>query len=272
MGHLKTVVLAGACALVATPASAATLRVTVESAAPINGLSLTPVFAAVHNGGFDAFTAGSPASAGVELVAEVGVNGTALTELQAADANAVAVDVAAAGNGVPPIEPGETGSTTIKVNDPTQQRFFTFLSMIIPSNDTFVGNDTATAFELFDASGVFNGPLSIAITADFIYDAGTEVNDPNDGPAFAAGQAGGAGTPENGVITQGVFDLANFAGIETATGAFLDAGAIDFANNPDFVIATLTVEQVPLPATAAMLLGGLGMFGFVARRRGGATA
>ena len=29
---------------------------------------------------------------------------------------------------------------------------------MIPSNDTFVGNDDATAFELFDATGAFIGP------------------------------------------------------------------------------------------------------------------
>ena len=94
------------------------------------------------------------------------------------------------------------------------------------------------------------------------------MNDPLDGPAFVAGQNGAAGTPENGVITQGVFDIANFAGFQTPTGVTLDAAAIDFASDPsNFVVAVLTVEQVPLPATAPLLFGGLGLFGLTALRR-----
>ena len=146
--------------------------------------------------------------------------------------------------------------------------------MIIPSNDTFIGNDDPFAFELFDATGLFLGPLVIDVTGAFIYDAGTEVNDPEDGAAFVADVDATLGMEENGVVTQGLFGLDNFAGVLTAAGFALDGDLIDFLSNPAaFSVARIEigfvpdVAPVPLPTGAWLMLSALGLGGLVARRR-----
>ena len=256
----------------AAAAEAATLRVTVTNTAAPNGFAITPVYAAVHDGSFDAFTEGEAASQGVETIAELGSVADLPAERLSADPDAVAGVVS--GPTIPPLLAGEMGSIDIAVDDPASQRFFTFLSMIVPSNDTFIGNDDPLAYELFDASGFFLGPLTIDVTGLHIYDAGTEVNDPLDGPAFVAGVDATLGTVENGVVTQGLLSLAAFAGVQTAPGFALDGDLIDFITDPAvFSVARIEIEVVPdvapipLPAGAWMLLSALGLGGLVARRR-----
>ena len=51
-----------------------------------------------------------------------------------------------------PPTPGLTGSAIFTV-DPTINPFFTFASMVVPSNDYFIGNDSPTQYQLFDAMG-----------------------------------------------------------------------------------------------------------------------
>lgn len=268
------VIAAGAAVVLAGlgAAEAATLRIAVTNTAPAGGFAITPVYAAVHDGSFDAFTEGQPASLGVETIAELGSPADLPAERLAADPDAVAGVVF--GPTIPPLLAGESGFVEINVADPAAQRFFTFLSMIVPSNDTFIGNDDPVAYELFDAAGVFKGPLSINVTGRHIYDAGTEANDPVDGPAFVAGVDATLGTDENGVVTQNLFGLAAFAGIETAAGFTLDGGLIDFLTDPDaFQVARIDIDivpdvaPIPLPAGAWLLLGALGLGGLVGRRR-----
>ena len=50
--------------------------------------------------------------------------------------------------------PGAEGSLVLSL-DPTDNRYLSFLSMVVPSNDAFIGNDDATGIELFDAMGNF---------------------------------------------------------------------------------------------------------------------
>ncbi|SEA00452.1 spondin domain-containing protein [Rubrimonas cliftonensis] len=251
-----------------TAAEAATLRISVTNTAAVGGFAITPVYAAVHDGSFDAFTAGQPASLGVETIAELGSPADLPAERLAADGDAVAGVVF--GPTIPPLLAGESSFVDIDVANRAAQRFFTFLSMVVPSNDTFIGNDDPLAYELFDVAGVFNGPLSINVTGRHIYDAGTEVNDPLEGPAFVAGVDAMLGTDENGVVTRGVFGLADFAGIETAAGFLLDGALIDFLGDPDaFQVARIDIDvaPIPLPAGAWLLIGALGLGGLVGRRR-----
>jgi hypothetical protein len=257
---------------VAAAADAATLRVTITNTAAPNGLAITPVYAAVHDGSFDAFTEGEAASQGVETIAELGSVADLPAERLAADPAAVAGVVF--GPAIPPLLAGQSGFVDIAVADPATQRFFTFLSMIVPSNDTFIGNDDPLAFELFDAAGLFLGPRTIDVTGLFVYDAGAEVNDPADGPAFVAGVDATLGTVENGVVTQGLFGLAAFAGVLTAPGFALDGDLIDFITDPAaFSVARIEIDlapdvaPIPLPAGAWMLLSALGLGGLVARHR-----
>lgn len=53
-------------------AEAATVKVSVENLGPAGGIFLTPVWVGFHDGSFDTYDLGSPASAGLERIAEDG--------------------------------------------------------------------------------------------------------------------------------------------------------------------------------------------------------
>lgn len=255
-------------------AQATTLEISITNTAQAGGFAITPVYSAFHDGAFDAFDAGSAASAGVELIAETGMTGGLPGERLAVSPDSVAVVVGAPQSGPPTIDPGETGTATINV-DGSINRYFTFLSMLVPSNDTFLGNDDPTAFTLFDGMGNFLGDRVIDVTAAFLFDAGTEVNNPLNGPAFVAMQDALAGEVENGVV-HGVESFAAFAGVQTPLG-ILDGNLIDFGNDPSrFSVATITIREVtgvvPLPASGVLGLFGLLSLGGVGALRRKARA
>lgn len=247
---------------------AATLEISITNTAQTGGFALTPFFTAFHDGSFDAFDVGGGASASVEALAEVGDASGLVADLAAQNPTAQSTVIAAPQSGPPTIDPGETSTVQIDL-DPGSQRFFSFLSMLVPSNDTFLANDDPLAYELFDLAGAFVGDFSIDLSAAALYDAGTEVNDPTGGPAFVVGQDGTAGVAENGVIHTAE-SLTGFAGIATPLG-LLDGGLIDFTGDPGaFSIARIdirAVAPVPLPAAAFLMLGALGAMGAIRRKR-----
>lgn len=266
---LKSVALAGAAGLImmATAASAASIKITVTNLQESGGLSITPLYTALHNGSFDAFDVGAPASAGLELIAETGMASGIAAQRLATDPNSAGAVIASPA-GPPPIQPGESASTRINV-DPTGPLFFTFLSMLLPSNDHFIGNDDALAYQVFGSSGEFLGDQSITVTGNQIYDAGTEANGLT-GSAFVAGQDISLSPADSSPrITQGLFDLSVFAGQTLATGDVLGSAAqIDFLTNPGaFELVRIEIAQVPLPASAPLLLAALGAIGFASRMR-----
>lgn len=229
--------------------------------------SLTPLWFGFHNGAFDSFDAGSAASASIEAIAELGDVGPITAEFSAApgipgDIQGVA---AAAGNGVPPIEPGETGVGYVTPINPSGYQYFSFLSMLVPTNDTFIGNDNPLAYRVFndddqliDENGIPVTERVITLFASDIYDSGTEVNS-GFGAAFTQGQVGTDGTDEGGVVTAGS-DLSAFLGATDVTGRLID----DPLGSAE-VLATIRISQVvPEPASGMLLLAGLAV---VARRR-----
>ena len=187
LSSLKKAAIAGAigCAMMASAASAASIKITVTNLQGEGGLSITPLYTAFHNGSFDAFDEGGVASAGLELIAETGMASAIAAQRTATDPNSVG-NVLASPAGPPPIQPGEVVSSVMKL-DATGPLFFTFLSMLLPSNDHFIGNDDALAHQIFGAGGEFLGNQTITVTGDQIYDAGTEANG-LEGSAFVAGQ------------------------------------------------------------------------------------
>ena len=249
-----------AMSLGAGAATASTLKITISNEAGDSGLSLTPLYVAFHNGSFDAFDVGTAASSGLELLAEEG-DFSAIAGERAAIAGATSQGGALTapgspfGFGGPPvIEPGETA--TLRVDVASENRFFTYLSMIIPSNDLFIGNNDA--IELFDENGNFLGNQTINVTEASVYDAGTEVNN-NLGAAFNS--AGGADTDENGVVT-----LAGSSALNLLTGQ-TGANGVTIGASPVSLLATITISEVPLPAGSLLLLSALGMGGIAARRK-----
>lgn len=250
-----------ASSLMATTASAVVLEISVTNEQAEGGLFLTPVYFGFHDGSFDAFDAGSGASAGVELLAEEGNFGGVRDERLAAaptsqGAAAFGPEGFGSAAGQPPVlDPGETATFTINLN--TENRYLTFLSMIIPSNDAFIGNDNPFAYELFTDDGVFTGLEPIEVTLDQVWDAGTELND-NLGAAFNA--AGGTATD----TTDGISLLGS--GIDSLFGQSTAAGTVT-GNSFSPLLATISVAAVPLPAGLPLLALGLAGLAGVRRKK-----
>ncbi len=252
-----------AIASLASAAQATTLEITITNNAQVGGFAFTPVFSVFHDGSYDTFSSGVAASAGLQQLAETGSPSGVQGEQAALAPDSVSTVIAAPVSGPPTVDPGETTSATIDV-DGSVNRYFSFLSMLVPSNDTFLGNDDALAYSIFDAAGSFLGDRSFDVTAAMLYDAGTEVNDPLNGPAFVAMQDAMAGADENGVV-HGVESFAAFAGVETPLGT-LNGALIDFGQDPSaFSVATISIREVsgavPLPAAGLFALGGFASLG-----------
>ncbi|MEM8756433.1 MAG: spondin domain-containing protein [Planctomycetota bacterium] len=244
----------GALALVglAGGAGAQAVSVTFENLLPSGGTAFTPVFFGLSDGSFDLFDPGSPVSAGLEAVAELGSTGTLAAEFAAADPTGLSATTSTG-----PIVGGGSAAVDFNVTDPAQARFLSFASMVVPTNDLFVGNPQG--IEIFDADGNFNGPITIEIFGSMVWDAGTEVNNADNGAAFLAGIDATQGEVENGTA-QLFFDdpgasdyLSTLVGRTTASGFEIES-TFD-ASTP---IARLTI--VPTPAAMALApLAGLAM-------------
>ncbi|WP_395344040.1 spondin domain-containing protein [Ningiella sp. W23] len=243
-------------------ANATVLRVTVENNASPGGLSFTPVFAAFHSADYDAFDVGGTASDGLEAIAELGMIGGLQSELASADPNAVSSPIFPDA-GMRPLFAGESGSATFEIDDPASNMFFTFLSMILPSNDTFFGRDDAA--QIFDTSGNYLGNQVFQITGADLYDAGTEALDIMTAP-FIPGNDAGASPEDSNTSIRPAEALDAFAGLTLANGSVLDASLIDFLSNPSaFNVATITIERVNAPSAFAMMLLLAGGFIFRAK-------
>ena len=132
--------------------------------------------------------------------------------------------------------------------------------MVIPSNDAFIGNDNAMAYELFDANGNFNGPLTIQVFGNEVWDAGTEVNNTM-GAAFSA--VGGDPTDQGGVVA-----LLTAGGLDNFEGTGIPPGnnITDLLGSTE-LLATIQVTQVPEPNSVTMVGMGTLLLGFLRRRR-----
>ena len=245
-------------------ASAYSLQISITNNASEGGVTLTPLYGAFHDGTFDTFDVGAVASPGLEALAEDG-NPQPIADARIAShpSSQGAVITAPQGfPGAPLIEPGETGTITVNVD--TANSYFSYLSMILPSNDQFIGNGDAMAHQLFDAGGSFLGNQTINVTGLNAYDAGTEVNNGLGSP-FAQLGAGGP-TDENGVVQQAP-GIDNFAGTLLPNGQTVSLSEIGYAGNGDVSLATITITAVPVPAALPLMLGGLALMGFAARRK-----
>jgi hypothetical protein len=229
--------------------------VTIENLQPADGYYFSPVWLGFHGGTFDMFDYGSAASAAVEAMAEAG-DGAPLTALLTSATNGdgtsrvyATVTSPAGFPGLPLFDPGESMTQTISVADPGSNRYLSYASMVVPSNDAFIGNDDPLAYAVFNSDGSFAGPLTIDIVGGQINDSGTEVND-RMGAAFST--LGGTDSIEGSVVALHL-GLGNFLGTMTAAGTTL--GAPLEATTP---LARIHVQLVPEPSAAVLMLLGMG--------------
>jgi RTX calcium-binding nonapeptide repeat (4 copies)/Spondin_N len=204
------------------------LTIEVQNLAPNNGTLLTPVWFGFHNGSFDTYDRGRPASPGIERIAEDGTVATIGQEFQLSGFGTVAGAVFGPAGAPGPIDAGEVATATVTLDgSEASSRFFSYAAMIIPSNDFFVSNGNEQAHPIFDAQGNFIG-ADFTILGSQVLDAGSEVNDEVPAnTAFFGQQTPNTGVTENGVIT-------------TATG-FIPQGPI--LNSPQFANADFTAPN-----------------------------
>lgn len=258
-----TLALAGA-------AQAADVKVTLTQLAPAGGVGIAPLWVGFHNGSFDSFDAGYAASLGIERAAEDG-NAAQLSTIFAATASG-GIQGTLPG---PPAFPGAVRSLTLNGLDLAgTNRYFSYAAMVVLSNDFFIGNDNATQFDL---SGLAHGGrVSLLVGgAGQVWDAGTEVNDfryslANGAFGIGGGQtAANQGTDEHGVVHLVTGNPYTSFLSQDLVPAGYQWGNLDFSNQGAFARVDIEVlaAPVPEPSSAAMLLGGLGFAGFIARRR-----
>ena len=205
----------------------------------------TPLWFGLHDGTFDLFDSGSQASSPLEIIAELGDASALIADFEAAPGSPGDINglVFGGATGVPPISPGETGIGSFNIINPAAYQYFSFASMVIPTNDTFIGNDSATAYQIFDSAGNFlgtNGVFEIQVTD--IYDAGTEVNDASatGGAAFIPGVDELLGADENGVVSLAT-NLSEFQGLVTPNGFTINDTTLGAGES----FATIRIVEIP---------------------------
>ena len=270
--RIAAAIALAAASFAAREARANPVRITVTNELDSGGVFFTPVWMGLHDGTFDTYNAGetlNPDFSFAERLVEEGFTDTITSAFAASNPGGLQGTLLSAG--APPFGPGESASMDFSVTDPTSQRYLSYMSMIVPSNDLFFGNDDPTEYELFDASGNFNGPVTILVLGQDVYDAGTEANDPNDGGAFIAGVDMALGTTTSDPVTRFLVlpgsgaDLDELIGLVTASG---DTISLPFTNTS--VIASISVQVIPEPSTillVSMGVGAIGASGIVRRRR-----
>lgn len=272
------------------------IRVEITNNAPAGGAFITPVWTGFHDGSFDSYNGGLSSQPGLERIAEDGntgpisadflggytyVDGSSGTDVSAtvmsSQAGSERVDGMVGGA---PIAPGQTVSQDFVIDSNGQNRYLSYVSMVLPSNDYFVANGNPMAHDLMS---LYGAPVGTSISFDIglpgtINDAGTEVNfanisgagDMEDETVAGLGVLGagymGQSMPDVGDAENGV--VANVADPFGSAMSLLDAHSNLNFNDAGLYpngLATVTVSVVPEPSS--ILLSGLGVLGLLAVRR-----
>ena len=223
----------------ALPAVAFEVEVTVENVSPESGTLITPVWVGFHSANFDSYDGGVSLDGfpGMEEIAEDGNTGPLSDSFALQVADGVQGVVAGPGG---PLAPGQSGSVRFDL-DPNTNRYFSYVSMVIPSNDAFVANGSPLAHRVFDVNGVFT-PFTFYILGNEVNDGGTEVNDEVPANTAALNQAAPqTGVDENGVVT----DHPGFIPGGNVLAAIPNGQFIA----PGYRIAKVTVKAAPTTTT-----------------------
>ena len=219
------------------------VMVTIENLAPQQGTFQTPFWVGFHDGSFDTYDGNTPASndpqpgsVAMERLCEDGNTGPISQDFAALVPDGV--DATLAGpNG--PIAPGESaiGNFLLDPSDPNT-RYFSYASMIIPSNDFCISNGNPVAHPIFDTAGnLIADPFFVAGTQAL--DAGTEVNDElPENTAFFGQQMPNTGVDENGLI-------GTLGSDSTGVLGFLPPGSGGILDDPGFAMADFSLPGYP---------------------------
>ena len=217
--------------LVASMADAQQVRVTVTNMAAEGGHMLTPFWLGFHDGSFDLYDIESPATAGLERLAEDG-NTAPLAEEFIANYVAGLETTAPGPNG--PLAPGEMATAVIDLaGNAATNRYFSYASMFIPSNDAFIANGDPIAHAVFDAIGDFVG-IDIIILGDQVRDAGTEFNDELPDNTAALNQS----EPNTGLDEGGT--------VQEHSGFTPGGNVLTAIPNGDFTVADYQVARIQI--------------------------
>lgn len=263
--------LAGGLLLSGMAANATEVTITIENLAPQQGVFFTPVWLGFHDGSFDIYDSGQPASAELEALAEDGDNAPISEAFLAAVTTGIDTVVTETPGfaGAPVFDPGGRSTITIDL-DPQNQRYLSYASMLLPSNDAFFANADPQALEIFDSEGNFSGPVSILIRGSAVRDAGTEANTESDAAFFNQDAPNTGDTTADPITTHPGFNgsVGNpagspvvFLGGTSGPGIFFDETAADFSR-PNYQIARITVAPatVPVAVTVTNIQGEDGLF------------
>ncbi|MBK7767732.1 MAG: spondin domain-containing protein [Sulfuritalea sp.] len=231
------------------------LTITAENLAPTNSISFAPLHFGIHNGSFDAFNIGQVATAPIISVAEGGSGVAWQAAFALADPGATRGTIGM------PLFPGQNRSLTVMV-DTAVNTYFTFASMVIPSNDFFIGNDSPTRFSLLNPDGSLK-ITSIIQKASQIWDAGSEVLDP---AAAAFVGDNGLRAPQNSVVAFNFGEFAAYNGLTTAAGYTFNSA---LSAGTDVYSISFSAAPIPEPEVYALMVSGLMLIGAIARRRRG---
>ena len=237
-------------------AQATEIKIKIENLTPTGGIFLTPLWVGFHDGSFDSYDTGAPASAGIERIAEDGDS----SELSAIFSSTIATGQDAVifnpegFAGAPVFEPGSV-SHEIYDLDPQSQKYFSYATMIIPSNDAFIANANPMSHEIFDDTGEFVGPFTFTVYATSIRDAGTEENTELDA-AFLNQTAGNTGNTTadnitvhagyNGSLGNPDATPVNILGGTTASGDVIDPVNGDFTTL-HYAVMRVTISKNTTP-------------------------
>lgn len=242
---LLSVFLTGAPMLLATSTAAAKptrVIVTIENLAPTAGTFQTPFWVGFHEGRFDTYDRNTPASDNPQP-------GSVAMERLCEDGNndPIAQDFAALSKGIDatipgpngPIAPGEVATLSFVLDAANpDHRFFSYASMILPSNDFCISNANPQAHPVFDAQGKFIAK-DFFVAGSEALDAGTEVNDEIPANTAFFGQATpNTGLDQNGVIGTIGPDSPNQTG-------FMPRGSGGILNDPQFRMGDFRAAGYP---------------------------